>query len=298
MTFRDFLLWLTCCGHVYYRLYGISLVFVSILTILSPSHLLSSLSFVLSSEPLTLASLNLWFHSTTDLLTSSSQEPSSSWHYSPSGICCIVSSTMVIGCTVTMGYTVMTLASYVSMITPPKPSWSSPSFHVFLTITLARLRNTKGWGTLSCESGLQTRPRWCGAIRFGRSWLRNMRWRTIPISWAWSSSTSLLQVSSYPLHQSISGHSLWHHTSQNYHFTAWWGCNMHKTQSRLGNVSRSFTVNSKDSLATPSTAAMAQWTSSYRPTTSPLQLAYRCACLLLCMPLVITSSIAAQTHRA
>src|ERR1700744_6178750 len=56
---------------IYYKLYGIkykyrvvailylSLVFVSFLTIQFPSHLLSSLSSALSSEPLTIESLTL-----------------------------------------------------------------------------------------------------------------------------------------------------------------------------------------------------------------------------------------------
>ena len=75
---------------IYYRLYSIkykyrvvailcpSLVFVYFLTIPDSSHLLSSLSSVLSSEPLNLVPLNPCFHSTTVLLTPSIQEPSSS----------------------------------------------------------------------------------------------------------------------------------------------------------------------------------------------------------------------------
>ena len=64
-------IWLHMMWTIYYKLYGIkykyrvvailylSLVFVSFLTIQFPSHLLSSLSSVLSSEPLTIESLTL-----------------------------------------------------------------------------------------------------------------------------------------------------------------------------------------------------------------------------------------------
>ena len=86
-------IWLHMFRTIYYRLYGIkykyhvvavlypSLVFVFLWTNLVSSHHLSSLSFVLSSEPLYLVSLILCLHSITVVLTLSSQEPSSSWHY-------------------------------------------------------------------------------------------------------------------------------------------------------------------------------------------------------------------------
>ena len=88
--------WLYTLWTIYYRLYGIkykyrvvavlypSLVFVYFSTITkSPSHLLSSLSFALSSKPQTIVPLIPCFHSTTVLLTSSSPELSSSWQTPP-----------------------------------------------------------------------------------------------------------------------------------------------------------------------------------------------------------------------
>ena len=40
--------------------------------------------------------------------------------------------------------------------------------------TPARLRNANGQGAPNWESGPQTGPRRCGAIRFGRFWMKNM----------------------------------------------------------------------------------------------------------------------------
>ena len=100
--------------------------------------------------------------------------------------------------TLSMGYTMVTLASSVSMITLLKPSWSSPSFHGSLTSQQVQLLNVKGQCALSHENGAQTLPRQCGVRRSRRFRVMNSRWIARHTSWVSYSSTSLPRVSPFP----------------------------------------------------------------------------------------------------